>query len=105
MKFAKLFEFEDIGQVLVKLSESQLDESDDSDFDPESERTELRFFFNLPGFGVCEVALGYKDDADWSMASAGLERCDEEIARSVYNSMLMQSRDMLPSLIDASTKP
>ena len=48
-KFAKLFEFEDLGQVLVKL--------DDGDDGPE-----VRTYFVPDGFGVCSIAMTFKSD-------------------------------------------
>ena len=92
-KFARLFEFEDIGQVLVKLGNSQIDESEaekDESVQPEpneTERSELRFYFKLPGLGICEAAFGYCDDEDWSKAAAVLDDLNEQQIRSVYNYM------------------
>ena len=48
-QFAKLFEFEDLGQVLVKL--------DDGDDGPE-----VRTYFVPDGFGVCSIAMTFKPD-------------------------------------------
>ena len=56
--FAKLFE-RDSKQVLVKL-----------DADNEKCFPEVRFYFEPEGFGVCSVAVGYKDDSDKSWDSA-----------------------------------
>ncbi|WP_426427357.1 hypothetical protein [Pseudomonas palmensis] len=48
-QFAKLFEFTDIGQVLVKL--------DDGDDGPE-----VRTYFVPDGLGVCSIAMTFKPD-------------------------------------------
>lgn len=79
-KFAKLFEFDDIGQVLVKL--------DDGDKGPE-----IRFYFQPDGLGVCSCAIsnfGGDEDTQWDLAERGFERVDEEKARSLVSGMLEQ---------------
>lgn len=49
-QFAKLFETEEYGQILVKLDAS-----------PDEHEPEVRFFVNPPGLGVCSFAAGYPD--------------------------------------------
>lgn len=46
--FAKLYEFEDIGQVLVKV-----DQSDDG--------CEVKVYFEPEGLGVCSAAINFPD--------------------------------------------
>lgn len=72
-EFAKLFKFEDIGQVLVKL--------DDGDDGPE-----VRFYFMPKGLGVCAVAMTFKADAEgdqWDKAERAFAMVDETKARDI----------------------
>lgn len=56
MAFAKLFETEEHGQILVKI--------DSVDGCPE-----VRFYFKPENLGVCSVALEFQDsDRDWDLA-------------------------------------
>lgn len=79
-RFAKLFHFEDIGQVLVKR-----DSNDDG--------PEVRFYFQPEGLGICSVALNFKgsdaeqaDAADEGFALTDREKA-ETIVRSALNSI------------------
>ncbi len=70
-QFAKLFEFEDLGQVLIKL--------DDGDDGPE-----VRTYFVPDGFGVCSIAMTFKPDAlddKWAKAEKAFAMIDQEKAR------------------------
>ncbi|EKF8202512.1 hypothetical protein PBR95_000485 [Pseudomonas aeruginosa] len=60
-QFAKLFEFEDLGQVLV-----MLDRGDDG--------PEVRLYFKPKGLGVCSVACSNfpgGEDEQWDHAESG----------------------------------
>jgi hypothetical protein len=68
--FAKLYETEETGQVLVKLAEGD-------------EGPEVRYYFEPKGLGVCSFAFQFKDDekgSAWDKADAAFERADEEQA-------------------------
>lgn len=69
--FAKLFEFEDLGQVLIKL--------DDGDDGPE-----VRAYFVPGGFGVSSIAMTFKPDEQddkWEKAEKAFAMVDREKAR------------------------
>lgn len=89
MKFAKLFEFEDIGQILVKIGDSAVgdDETTEHRAPEGTERTELRFYFQPPGLGLCEFAFDFEDDEDWTKATHALNITDESAVRELYESL------------------
>ena len=67
-KFAKLFETEKYGQILVKI-----DSSDDG--------PEVRFYFQPENLGVCSIAHSFKDsDAGWLAAEKFFHKVDVEVA-------------------------
>lgn len=64
--FAKLYETEDHGQILVKM-----DSGDDG--------PEIRFFFQPDNLGVCSVAIGYEDDdSGWDKAEEAFNNVVDE---------------------------
>jgi hypothetical protein len=71
MAFAKLYEKEDLGQLLIKL-------------DSGDEGPEVRFFFEPKGLGVCTVALSWaklEEDKAWDKAEEVFDKmADEEAA-------------------------
>ncbi|HCF4284895.1 TPA: hypothetical protein NIE37_004643 [Pseudomonas aeruginosa] len=72
-QFAKLFEFEDLGQVLV-----MLDRGDDG--------PEVRLYFKPDGLGVCSVACSNfpgDEDEQWDYAEKGLATVEPEEARDL----------------------
>ncbi|HBO5663998.1 TPA: hypothetical protein L4592_005984 [Pseudomonas aeruginosa] len=72
-QFAKLFEFEDLGQVLV-----MLDRGDDG--------PEVRLYFKPDGFGVCSVACSNfpgDEDEQWDYAEKGFATVDSEGAHKI----------------------
>ncbi len=77
-QFAKLFEFEDLGQVLIKL--------DDGDDGPE-----VRTYFVPDGFGVCSIAMTFKPDEQddkWAKAEKAFAMVDREKARILVDEAL-----------------
>lgn len=77
-KFAKLFEFEDIGQVLVKLDDGE-------------SGAEVRFYFTADGFGVCSVAMNFKADAsgdEWDKAEKAFDMVDSEKSYTIVSETL-----------------
>lgn len=77
-KFAKLFEFDDIGQVLVK--------RDEGDGGPE-----VSLFFMPKGFGVCENKLNFSDDAERTAdqkADHAFESIDRDRAEKIIRKVL-----------------
>lgn len=76
--FAKLFEFDDVGQVLVKL--------DDGDNGPE-----VRIYFQPENLGVCSTAFNFKEDEDgseWDKAEEAFNKVDEKTALGVVTQVL-----------------
>ncbi len=79
MAFAKLFETEDLGQVLVKIDTNE-------DCLPE-----VRFYFEPPGLGVCSIGVNADTDSheDWNKIEMFFDSVDEEVAlrhvRTVVN--------------------
>lgn len=71
-KFAKLFETEELGQILVVI-----DEGDEGDEGPE-----VRFSFSPPNLGVCQQALKYDGD-DWDKAEDFFDSVDETVAAGI----------------------
>ncbi|EOH9027157.1 hypothetical protein [Pseudomonas aeruginosa] len=72
-QFAKLFEFEDLGQVLV-----MLDRGDDG--------PEVRLYFKPDGLGVCSVACSSfpgGEDEQWDHAEKGFATVDSEGAHKL----------------------
>lgn len=75
-RFAKLFEFKDIGQVLAVLKEG-----DDG--------PEIRYFVKPPGLGVCEIAPSWEDDdRGRALAKETFAAIDEEQARTAHAAVM-----------------
>lgn len=67
--FAKIFETEELGQILVKKGHSDLG------------CPELQFFWQPPGFGVCMFAIEFFDnDSGWNAMDQEFEKIDPELA-------------------------
>lgn len=73
--FAKLFEYEDIGQIAVI--------SQDND----EGCPEIRFFFTPEGLGTCSVAIGF-GEGEYDKADLGFENTNEQTARDIVDSVL-----------------
>lgn len=70
--FAKLFDCEEYGQLLVKI-----DANDDG-------APEVRVFFEPDGLGVCSVGLSYEDsDEGWDKAEESFDSFTTESAKAV----------------------
>lgn len=84
--FAKLFENETIGQILVKLDQS----------DSESHTgPEIRYYFQAPSFGICSVAAFYNDSsAGWDAADTAFANVTqlsaEKIALGAVNRIISE---------------
>ncbi len=77
MAFAKLFDIDTIGQVLVKI-----DASDEG-------TPEVRVYVEPPDLGVCSFALGWKDNDDgWDKAQACFDAFDEAKAAEMAGKVL-----------------
>lgn len=58
-QFAKLFQYDDIGQVLVVIDQSEGEKSG----------PEVRFSFTAPGLGVCSIKFNFPDTEEgWDKA-------------------------------------
>ena len=67
MSFAKIFESEKIGQILVKT-----EAGDDG-------MPEVRYYFQPEDLGVCSAAISFPDsDAGWELAEATFNASDME---------------------------
>lgn len=75
--FAKLYDSEKCGQILVKI-----------DTDPDECNPEVRFYIQPEGFGVCAGALGFKDtDEGWKQAESIFESITFEKAEEIIGKM------------------
>ena len=78
--FAKLYETEETGQVLLKLAEGE-------------EGPEVRYYFVPKGLGVCSTALEFKDSEKgtaWDKAEAYFNKIDEESAIQMAKAMMLE---------------
>ncbi|WP_395504679.1 hypothetical protein [Ectopseudomonas hydrolytica] len=78
-QFAKLFDYSDIGQVLVKLDTNDQAEA------------EVRFYFKPENLGICSVALsGFPgtDDDQWQQAETGFNNIDAAAAHELVTATL-----------------
>lgn len=76
VKFCKLYETE-IGQILVKADTNE-------DGEPE-----VRFYFNPGGFGVCSVAITFKDTgAGWDKQEQAFNLITQESSLYTVNGMM-----------------
>lgn len=80
MKFAKIIENKELGQILV------LRKLNDVDF------PELRFLIDLEqfGLGVCETSMTFKEGCEGARDQA-FDKVDEEIAVEFINSTLLEN--------------
>lgn len=78
--FAKLFETEEFGQILVKLDQSE------DDCVPE-----VRIYFEPEDFGVCSNATKYCDNKKgWSSAEKYFNELDQSTAMSIVNGVIQR---------------
>ncbi|SUE95828.1 Uncharacterised protein [Ectopseudomonas mendocina] len=87
-KFAKLFEFEDIGQVLVMAVAGD-------------DNPELQFHFQPNNLGVCIVKTSFKgedEDAQWDAVDKAFEMVDEERAYSMIKPEFDRMGDIFQGL-------
>lgn len=78
--FAKLYETEEFGQILVKLEQS------DGDCVPE-----VRIYFQPETLGVCSTAFKYEDSDDgWNEAEKYFNEIDQSTAMSTVNGITQQ---------------
>ena len=90
MDFAKLFKFDDIGQVLVKIDE-------------EENGVEVRVYFQPKGLGVCSTAFNFKPTADKDendVAEEVFESIDEEKAYKIVKGVLKTIPSSLADLCE-----
>lgn len=76
--FAKLYQFDSVGQVLVKL-------------DDEENGPEVRLYFQPEGLGVCSSAFNFKADengSEWDKAEQAFELVDAEKAEKIVLGVL-----------------
>lgn len=72
-QFAKLFEFADIGQVLVK--------KDTGETQPE-----IRFYFQPQNLGICSIAINFHgdtDEAQWEATDSAFDILTETQAYEI----------------------
>ena len=86
--FAKLFHFDEIGQVLVK-------RDTDENGDPE-----VRLYFEPEGFGICSTAFGFEADEtedESAKAKRAFDMVDQERAEKIIRGAM----ETLPKLGEA----
>jgi hypothetical protein len=76
-KFAKLYDYEDGLQVLVKID------------DNEQGYPEVRFFFSPEDFGICSVAIIFQ------ATDKGYERCDNLFRKTTKESALSHVEEIV----------
>lgn len=90
MDFAKLFKFDDIGQVLVKVDDGE-------------DGAEVRVYFQPKGLGVCSTAFTFKADEDEDendKADKAFERIDEAKAYTIVTEVLKTIPSSLADLCE-----
>jgi hypothetical protein len=83
--FAKLFETESTGQILIKL--------DSGEGDTEAE---VRFYVEPPNLGVCSFAAGFKGDDAWDKAQALFDKMDEAAAIETVQPFIASAAQFAP---------
>lgn len=84
-QFAKLFQYEDIGQVLVVIDQTE---------DPGKVGPEIRFSFSPPNLGVCAVKLNWEDTEEgWNKAEEIFGMTNEEEAYKVVKPQIDKFAD------------
>ena len=84
MAFGKIFEVDGVGQVLVKLG------ADDNG------NPELRWYAEMPGLGVCEIAVEFKDtEQGWNEAETAFEKADQAAAKAASGSLLKLTKEFV----------
>lgn len=72
-QFAKLFQYDDIGQVLVIIDQSV-----------DNVSPEVRFMFTAPGLGVCAIKFNFPDTEEgWDKAEECFSTASEQTAYEV----------------------
>jgi len=83
MTFAKIFDSEKHGQLLLKEDVS------------EEGNPELRLYFQINGESVCSVALHFKDNEDgWKRADAAFAEFSLELAEDLMKSVPQEVFDL-----------
>ena len=81
--FAKLYETEEFGQILVKLDQS------DGDYVPE-----VRIYFVPEGLGVCASSVKYEDSDDGRAAAEKyFNEIDQSTAMSIVNGIVQSLKE------------
>jgi hypothetical protein len=79
--FAKIYETEETGQVLMKVDQGD-------------EGPEVRFYFVPEGLGVCSMAMQYKDTGEgWEKADKFFEEMTEDRAIEFAKGMMQKIAD------------
>lgn len=77
MKFAKIYENDRLGQVIIMKKQTEIG------------APELRFFFQPDGFGVCEFSIGFNDqDASESRFEEAFKEMTPQIAYEIIDGYL-----------------
>jgi hypothetical protein len=85
--FAKIYESEKYGQILVK--KDQMDDEDGA---------ELRFYVDGErfGIGICAIAAGFPGDAGWDKADAAMADMTQEKAEGMVKGLWDQMIKLSP---------
>lgn len=81
-KFAKLFENEETGQILVKIDSAESDEHE----------AEVRIYFEPDGLGVCNTAFSFND---WEDAEEAFNKVDEQLCLDIIKPLIEQFGGLL----------
>ena len=76
-KFAKLYEDENLGQILVKI-----DSAEDDGYE-----AEVRIYFEPKGLGVCSTVFSYDS---WDGAEEAFDKVDQELCVKLIEPLLKQ---------------
>lgn len=76
MKFAKVYDNKRYGQVVILKKQTEIG------------APEIRFFFQKEGYGVCEFAIGFDDDAPESKFDQAFNEMTPQIAVEIIDGFM-----------------
>ena len=85
MRFAKLFEYPDVGQVLIKV------DGDDENI------PEIRYWFDagVEGLGITSIAYQYEEsDKGWDLADEVFSKLDKDNVKKLIDKIIKDIEEM-----------